>query len=224
MRPIFFQVLALWTACAPLVASKPTHSIIQQQQQQQQQQQPPQDHLGQTEAAARPDSAPKVPGHNNATYWLVPKEDQLFETELLEIAPSVIPNDRMFFILLRGKIPASSRKEDSLEHLDSFGIATLTFSLSVVWPDGDREGPRNYTVPLHSLAFADEAHLSIRDVATGAYLDHISTSGRYDILFDYWTSDIFLPTGTWTFTIQSNLEDGTCLFAMSLTQWLKGWI
>lgn len=32
----------------------------------------------------------KVPGHNNATYGPVPKEDQIFDVEFLEIAPTPI--------------------------------------------------------------------------------------------------------------------------------------
>lgn len=32
----------------------------------------------------------KVPGHNNATYGPVPKEDQIFVVEFLEIAPMPI--------------------------------------------------------------------------------------------------------------------------------------
>jgi hypothetical protein len=32
----------------------------------------------------------KIPGHNNAVYDIVPKEDQIFSVEFLEIAPTPI--------------------------------------------------------------------------------------------------------------------------------------
>lgn len=37
------------------------------------------------------ENAPKVPGHNNATYGPVPRTEQLFEIEFYEIAPSTVP-------------------------------------------------------------------------------------------------------------------------------------
>ncbi|KAF2499443.1 hypothetical protein BU16DRAFT_523927 [Lophium mytilinum] len=45
-----------------------------------------------------------VPGHNNAMHGPIPKASRLFKIELLEIAPSPIPTDRIFFTLLRGTI------------------------------------------------------------------------------------------------------------------------
>jgi len=37
------------------------------------------------------DTTEKVPGHNNATYCRVPRGEQLFEVEFLEIAPDPVP-------------------------------------------------------------------------------------------------------------------------------------
>jgi hypothetical protein len=78
---------------------------------------------------------------------------------------------------------------------------------------------KSYTVPLRTTAFGP-AHLSIRNAT--AYVEHLSSSGSNDILVDYWIPGMFLRTGTWTFEVVAELEDGTCLFAMSLTQWLEG--
>lgn len=133
--------------------------------------------------------------------------------------PDIFPSDRIFFLFLRGEIPQSKKRY--LEHLDHLATATLGITLSAVLPDGKREGPKTYTVPLRTTAFADAAHLSIRD-ATGACVDHLTSSGRNDILVDYWIPGMFLQTGTWTFEVVARLGDGSCLFAISLTQWLEG--
>jgi len=71
------------------------------------------------------------------------------------------------------------------------------------------------------MTFADTAHLSIRN-ATGAYVEHFDSSGRNDILSDFAIPGMFLQTGTWKFEVVARLGDGTCLFAISLTQWLEG--
>jgi hypothetical protein len=76
-------------------------------------------------------------------------------------------------------------------------------------------------VPLRTTAFSDVAHLSIRN-ATGAYVEHLMSSGRNDILTDYFIPGMFLRTGTWTFEVVAELGDGACLFAIALTQWLEG--
>ncbi|KAL9106464.1 MAG: hypothetical protein Q9227_008495 [Pyrenula ochraceoflavens] len=169
---------------------------------------------------ANSEDALKVPGHNNATYGPVPKAEQLFEIELLEIAPSTIPVGQIFFQLLRGEIPSSKRKD--LAQLNKLlTTATITITGSAILPDGKHEDAKSYTVPLRTTAFADAAHLSIRD-ATGAYVDYLSSSGRNDILTDSVIPGMFLRTGTWTFEVVAKLDDGTCLFAISLTQYLEG--
>ncbi|KAI0382386.1 hypothetical protein F5Y04DRAFT_45399 [Hypomontagnella monticulosa] len=126
--------------------------------------------------------------------------------------------DRMFFVFLRGEI-SSSRKGD----IKDFGLTTASVSmtLSVVRGEAKVEGPKTYTIPLRTTAFGDKAHISIRD-AKGAYVDCLSSSGRSDIVTDYSIPGMFVHTGTWTFETMTNLMDGTCLFTISLTQWLEG--
>lgn len=130
-----------------------------------------------------------------------------------------MPSDQIFFFFLRGAIPQSREKD--LERLPSLTTATLSITLSAVLPDGKRENPQTYTVPLRTTAFTDTAHIAIRDGA-GAYVDHLRSSGRNDILADYWIPGLFLRTGTWTFEVVARLGDGACLFALSSTQWLEG--
>lgn len=79
MKSILRPVHALCAALAALDIVATASPIIQQQP------------LTQAEAMATPEGALKVPGHNNATYGPVPKADQLFEIEFLEIAPSPLP-------------------------------------------------------------------------------------------------------------------------------------
>ncbi|KAI1400671.1 hypothetical protein F4819DRAFT_487364 [Hypoxylon fuscum] len=102
-----------------------------------------------------------------------------FKVEFLEIAPSPISVDQIFFLFLRGKIPPSKKKDS--EHLDDL---LTTTTLSITLSEGKHEGPKTYTVPLRTTAFADVAHLSVRN-ATGAYVDHINSSGCNDILTNY---------------------------------------
>ncbi|RYO79248.1 hypothetical protein DL766_003824 [Monosporascus sp. MC13-8B] len=130
-----------------------------------------------------------------------------------------LAHDQFFFVFLRGKIPPSKKKD--VEHLDGLANATLSFTLSVVFPDGERGERRTYTIPLRTRAFGDAAHLSIRD-AEGAFVDYITSSGRNDIVTDFSIPSVFVQTGMWTFEVEARLGDGTCLFAMSLTQWLEG--
>ncbi|KAI1744722.1 hypothetical protein F4680DRAFT_405794 [Xylaria scruposa] len=92
---------------------------------------------------------------------------------------------------------------------------------SAVLESGKHEEPVTYTVPFRTTAFGDHAHISIRETE-GSYVDHLTCGGRYDILADYAIPGMFVRAGRWTFDIAASLEDGTCLFAVSLTQWLEG--
>ncbi|KAJ5880880.1 uncharacterized protein N7473_011933 [Penicillium subrubescens] len=86
-----------------------------------------------------------VRGHNDATYDIVPKQDQLFNVEFLEIAPTPIIADRVFFVYLRGYLPEST---NTLALYDKGLVdATLTVSGSVIYPDGRYEDPRSLTIP-----------------------------------------------------------------------------
>ncbi|KAK3389651.1 hypothetical protein B0H63DRAFT_102762 [Podospora didyma] len=177
-------------------------------------------------------SKQRIPGHNDAFYGPVPKDEQIFRIELLEIAPSPILVNKYFFILLRGEIPRSTRQD---LHLQPADLADATLSITgsaVLEKDGEEIEPQRYTIPLRTaeLGTEGEAHLAIRN-ATGAYVDHLALEGRNDILFDYWIPGPFVVTGKYTFEIEASLwrkgkgkgEDRRiCLFALTLTQRLEG--
>ncbi|KAG2414461.1 hypothetical protein HFD88_003652 [Aspergillus terreus] len=55
-----------------------------------------------------------VPGHNEAIYDAVPKDNQIFKMEFLEIAPTPVIADRVFFVYLRGYQYESKKKELAL--------------------------------------------------------------------------------------------------------------
>ncbi|KAL4981296.1 hypothetical protein BDW68DRAFT_172606 [Aspergillus falconensis] len=164
----------------------------------------------------------KVPGNNDAVYAIVPKEDQLFKVEFLEVAPTPIPTDRLFFVYLRGYIPESKKTELALAN---GGLVDATFEIgaSVVYEDGGHDDEKSYTFPLKTTSFNNNAHITIRD-ARGNQVDYLPSSGGGGILVDYWIPSMFMKSGTWIFTVDARLRDenSTCLFAMSLTQWLEG--
>jgi hypothetical protein len=76
---------------------------------------------------------------------------------------------------------------------------------------------------LKTTSFNNNAHIAIRD-ARGNQVDYLPSSGGGGILVDYWIPSMFMKSGTWIFTVDARLgdENSTCLFAMSLTQWLEG--
>lgn len=53
-------------------------------------------------------------------------------------------------------------------------------------------------------------------------MEYLSSSGSYDILFDAAIPGMFVKRGMWTFKVVAEVEDGGCLFAMVLKQWLEG--
>jgi hypothetical protein len=73
------------------------------------------------------------------------------------------------------------------------------------------------------MSMNDLAHLLIRD-ERGAQVEHLLSSGRSDVLLDFQIPTMFLRSGTWTFGVDVRLGDeaDTCVFAMSVTQWLDG--
>ncbi|KAL3447268.1 hypothetical protein BJX65DRAFT_308326 [Aspergillus insuetus] len=164
----------------------------------------------------------RVPGHNDASYDIVPKEDQLYRIEGLEIAPTPFFTDRAVFVLLSGYIPESKKKELGLSD-EGLINATLKISASVVYADGSHDDEQSYTVPLKTIPFARLAHLVIRD-ARGVQVDYLPSSDDSDILVDFQFLPMFMESGMWTFKVDARLgdSDDTCLFAMSLTQWLEG--
>ncbi|KAL6232378.1 hypothetical protein BDW75DRAFT_217861 [Aspergillus navahoensis] len=164
----------------------------------------------------------KVSGHNDAVYDIVPKEDQLYSIESLEIAPTPILADRVLFVLLSGYLPGSKKKELAFPDKGLVN-ATLKVSSSVVYADGSHDDERSVTFPLKTTPFNALAHLSIRD-SRGVQVDYLPSSDSSDILVDFQFLPMFLRSGLWTFKVDARLgdEDNTCLFAMSLTQWLEG--
>ena len=96
-------------------------------------------------------------------------------------------------------------------------------SSSVVYPGGNSEDSESVTVPFKTTSFNDYAHLVIRD-ARGAQVDYLPSSGRSDVLLDFQIPTMFLKSGTWTFNVDVRLGDkgNTCVFAISLSQWLDG--
>ncbi|KAH8747102.1 hypothetical protein BGZ57DRAFT_181977 [Hyaloscypha finlandica] len=167
--------------------------------------------------------AEKVYGHNNATYGPVPEDEQLFSVEFLEIAPTPIKADRVFFAYLRGWIP-SKNPSLNLESPDSGLVnATLKVSSSVIYPDGSSDPLRSYTIPFKSTAFNGLAHLAIRN-ENGQQVDYFPTTGSGDALLDFQIPYMFLRTGEWTFEVDARLgnESDTCLFAFRMVQWLEG--
>ncbi|KAL2856116.1 hypothetical protein BJX68DRAFT_230012 [Aspergillus pseudodeflectus] len=164
----------------------------------------------------------RIPGHNDAIYDVVPKEEQVLKIQFLEIAPTPIIADRVFFVYLRGYLPESIRQRLGLLD-DRLVNATLTVSLSAVYPDGSRDDEESWTIPFKTMPYNDFAHLTIRD-ASGVQVDYMPSSDRSDLLLDFQIPTIWLRSGMWTFKVDARAGDAnnTCLFAMSLTQWLDG--
>ncbi|KAJ5130655.1 uncharacterized protein N7515_006694 [Penicillium bovifimosum] len=125
----------------------------------------------------------RVSGHNDAVYDIVPKEDQIWKIEFLEIAPTPIIADRAFFVYLGGYLPESKKKELALPD-EGLVNATLTVSLSAVYADGSYADETSYTVPLKTTPFGDLAHLGIRD-SRGVQVEYMPSSDDGDILVDF---------------------------------------
>ncbi|OJJ97230.1 hypothetical protein ASPACDRAFT_124110 [Aspergillus aculeatus ATCC 16872] len=164
----------------------------------------------------------QVPGHNDATYDTVPENEQIFKIEFLEIAPTPIIADRVFFVYLRGCLPESKKKELALPD-EALINATLKISASVVYPDGSHDNEDSIMGPLKTTPFNNLAHLTIRDTY-GVQVDYMPSSDCSEILLDFQFLTMFLRTGMWTFKVDARAGDtnNTCLFAMKLTQWLEG--
>lgn len=97
----------------------------------------------------------------------------------------------------------------------------LKISLSAEYPNGQRDEPITYTIPLKAMAYNDNSHLAIRN-ADGAHVEYLSMQGDNDVLLDMWILGLFIRKGEWGFGVQAELEDGRCLFALELRQWLDG--
>lgn len=78
-------------------------------------------------------------------------------------------------------------------------------------------------MPLKTTPFNSLAHLLIRD-DRGVQVDYLPSSGVGDVVLDFQIPTMFLRSGTWTFSVDARAgdESNTCLFSMSVTQWLDG--
>ncbi|KAL5328471.1 hypothetical protein ACEPPN_001970 [Leptodophora sp. 'Broadleaf-Isolate-01'] len=166
----------------------------------------------------------RVCGHNNATYGPVPKDEQLFSVEFLEIAPTPITADRVVFLYLHGWIPSETPSLNIKSPDLGLINATLKLSSSAKFPDGSSDPSKSLTIPFKSTIFNNAAHLVIRD-ESGKQVDYMPTTGGDVLLdFDFRIPRIFLRTGEWTFQVDARLGDegDTCLFAFESVQWLEG--
>lgn len=96
-------------------------------------------------------------------------------------------------------------------------------SASAVYPDGSHDNEDSTTGPLKTTPFNDLAHLTILN-ARGVQVDYMPSSDRSDILLYFQIPTMFLGSGMWTYKVDTRVRDvgNTCLFAMTLTQWLEG--
>ena len=228
MKWSIIQATALCATLGVLDAVRPPHSVTNQK------------HISATSTTSELDNNLSVPGHNNATYGPVPRSEQLFNIQFLEIAPTpwevyeitIIPlfnacqptyllfRDKYFFTFLRGYILDSEVAD--VENIDKLlATATAKITLRVILPNGKELPSKEYTIPLRTIAFQPFAHVAIRD-ATGKHMDHLNTGSMNDIITDYMIPALFVERGTWKFGVLAELEDGRCLFAIELKQWLEG--
>ncbi|KAF9891145.1 hypothetical protein FE257_005081 [Aspergillus nanangensis] len=142
-----------------------------------------------------------VPGHNAAVYDAVPKEDQIFQIEYLEIAPTPIISDRLFFLYLRGDLPESKTKELGLPD-GPLTDATLTVRSSAVYADGSLADEDSLTLPLKTMLLSDESHLAIRD-KSGGQVEYMSSSDRSDFILDFQFPVLWMRSGLWTFKVEA---------------------
>lgn len=134
----------------------------------------------------------------------------------------------MTYIHLQGWIPNTTSDQRPISQ-DSLNNSNLTVTVYGTQDDGEKL--ERYTwliVRLRTSQTAHgEMHLAIRD-GGGKHLDYL-TSGMNDILIDgVFPSPFVGKNGTYTFEVTARLgdehdgQDGTCLFSISMTQWLEG--
>ncbi|KAI0114006.1 hypothetical protein GGR51DRAFT_546692 [Nemania sp. FL0031] len=160
-----------------------------------------------------------VPGYNNFTYGPVPKENQLFQLDFLEVSPSPMITDRFVFFLLRGRL--LKPKDNPVQTTDNLANATASLTMSAALESGERLGPDTYSMPFRTTPLGLGGHISIHEMGK-TEVDYLTYDSLHDILVYYQAPSMFVKTGMYTFEIITRLEDGTCIFAYSATQWLKG--
>ncbi|OQO13458.1 hypothetical protein B0A48_01686 [Cryoendolithus antarcticus] len=164
-----------------------------------------------------------VPRGSNATYGPVPREDHLFGIEGLAVAPTPIVVDSFLSVLLRGQIEKSGPTAGSEIQDADLASATLDITVSTAYADSQVDEPWTVTIPLLTRPWRPDAHIAIRD-KDGAHVEQLTTDGSNDILADMSLLSTFTHTGVWKFQFVARLADDRCLFAISLTQYLKGGI
>ena len=130
--------------------------------------------------------------------------------------------DRISFALLRGSInsEATTAQNAPIDN-DSLAKATISFTGSAVHENGERTEPATRTIAMRTFKAAEHAQLTIRD-ADGEQTEFLTLGHYNDILGHMWIPAQFLRSGEWTFEVVAKLEDETCLFAMTFTQYLVG--
>ncbi|KAI1125968.1 hypothetical protein F5Y10DRAFT_220863 [Nemania abortiva] len=211
MKTLFLLLHSLCAVLAHLTAARTPNSIFKQEKL-----------PGQVEAMSEPgpskNSGPY--GHNNFTYGPVPEEDQLFGVEFLEVAPMPITADRVFFILLRGYL--EKPKGTALQTTDNLSNATASLTMTADLDSGKHDGPITYTVPFRTTPLGQPGLITIRNVYEGTEVDYLTYDTLHDVLVYCMIPKMFVRSGTYTFEIVTRLEDETCIFAYTLTQWLEG--
>jgi hypothetical protein len=132
------------------------------------------------------------------------------------------PRDRIFFALLRGQIPESFARA---YNDDDLANATLNLTMSTVYPDGEIEEPWSVAMPLRTSDSGLEwlnQNLSIRN-SSGAWTDFLTMDYYNEILVDFQIPGWWMRSGLYSLEAVASLDDdGTCLFALSLTQEMEG--
>jgi hypothetical protein len=150
-----------------------------------------------------------------------------------------LSSDQTLVALFRGEIPL---EKGELVKPEDLSTARLSITAFAERPDGRREPPHTYTVPLR-LSFDEGSRVYIFDAAQNSRHD-LSRSGRSAILIECQVPDCDIPikrpflskllnlcapnhhhtfvqTGTWTVEVVAALVDGRCLFEISSTQSLE---
>ncbi|VUC36679.1 unnamed protein product [Clonostachys rosea] len=180
-------------------------------------------HLGDTGKTSSTEIGDGPFSHNNVTLGPVPKAEQIYETDDLDITPFPIIPNRHTYILVSGRLP--SPRTSGIRDLEAaLTKATLNITLSRVRSDGKIDDPGSEVMPLK--AFRDNAgvgQLAIRHT-NGTYVDYLPGTGDSEVLAEFTIPGMYVVTGQYKFDIVARLgdENNTCLVAFSHTQWLEG--
>lgn len=129
----------------------------------------------------------------------------------------------MFFTLLRGYIDTAKAKAKGIDDA-ALANASISFTGSVTPPGGEPDESKAHTAPLRPFANM-MGHLAVRN-NSGVHVGSLSLGKQchrtHDIITDLWIPGMHLETGLWRFEIVAKLADDTCLFALTVVQWLEG--